>query len=1591
MRQKVSSFDEKKRFILYKGHTGWKIKTRIFGSLLVTFSAFAFAGHANIISVHAADAIPTSTQETGGTSATVAKESDTPEKPVAKNSDDGSTDEGQSSNIEPTGDSTNSAVSEDTEAKQTVGPENGTTSESTTKLAQEVVTQPADTPIAKTGLMNFAAVQGKNATPESETLQSTPQVTSTPDASSADKYPVLSPDKDVSVGADTTQVDLSADQIAGHFTATVENRGGSDQDDDPADNIKQIPIGADGTVALTSNDSHTYYTSPGNPTSMTGHQAAHVSFEHEIDFSHDFSMSGALGIGSKTSGGADSVGFIFAPGDPSKATQGGSGGKLGLQGLNDAFGFVFDEHSNPEYNDPGASRYYDQFVPYVGWRTTDKYGNLQGVSSNAEWKKTSDLTLNRSQNNSLNNFTLDYSAATKTLTVNLGGKPFTRTISDVSSGYSISVAASTGGDWNDYSAKIDKFSYTPKTIPLGVKLVDAADTDALLNNVKVKAIANIGDTVSIFSTQEAADRAVKEDKLDPNLVAVIPPDSAGNIYVIDGDQNVAGETGKVNHIGGDATVGDGTYYSYTVKDGDGQGMTVPVRLAYKAVVTPVDSKTQQPISGLDPVTVVAVAGKPSLVQIPGYTTTKVTLATPTDGEKVAQDNLVIDQGTTGTDATTTTDQSNPIGHYYTGDGKTVDGHEVVAKTTVGTGQSVADDLNQQPLDDDKGNSVVSGQKADDGTGLKTITNTDYYWSSVGNATATDSTDETKPKDSGSVLVPTASTLDYWKGVAAANQNKADTYKQQSQDMYDKFVRITGLTTDQKNDAENLLQSVSQIYTNISTKNGDAKAAFENAETATDASAIYNGGQDGYASLQEVQNLLVSFQADLGALTKKNVDVQSSLATFESTKQTYGDPVNFPVVSFGSGYGTITADELQGLENPNNYYYYNADTDPDGKTPIQTPKDTGHYMFKLTEAGKNYLKNLPSSSSQTGLYVSSMLTINPKDIAVSVDGATVTYGGDANGNMPAFNGNLGSASEDHLDDQTNQSDFEVTDANGQSVSAKQLKVGSTYTISYTKAAQDKLNADKNYNFTSFGTGTLTVIKRQIIVTAQDHGKTYGDPTDPALDLTSDSTKGLVNGDTIKSLNVNLSRAAGENAGKYDITGQGDNSNYTITVDKGTFTIAQKPITVTISSQKINYGDIISTPTYTLDEGYSLVGKDKDSASDLGLTLSTPKDAKNVGQYGITGVASNKGNYLVTVNPGILTIDSEDANPTFQTNEITYGDKSLPEITGNLDTASGDHKLAQSDFEVVDGSGKVMDLSKDKLQVGGTYWIQYTDAAQASLKLDKNYNFNSFGKAKLTINAKDANPTIQTSQITYGDKVLPEITGSLDTVTGDHQLAQSDFEVVDDLGKVMDLSKDKLQVGGTYWIQYTDVAQASLKSDKNYNFKSFGRALLTVNAENASPTVQTNEITYGDKDLPEITGSLDTASGDHQLTQSDFEVVDDLGKVMDLSKDKLQVDKKYWIEYTDKAQTTLKEDKNYNFKSFGKAELTVNSRDANPTVQTNQITYGNQSLPEIVGDLGTVSGDHNLNQSDFEVVDDSGTVMDLSKDKLQVGGTYWIQYT
>ncbi|KRK64639.1 hypothetical protein FC72_GL002047 [Companilactobacillus tucceti DSM 20183] len=1456
----MTNGDVKKRFILYKGHTGWKIKTRIFGGLLVSFSVFAIAESMGVVDAHAS---AVTTQTTMSNSAA--------ESPV------------------PTGDSA------------------GDTTESTS---------------------NTTSNTSKNQ-PVAQATAQTQQGSTTQDSTNATKYPVLSQNQNVSVGADTSTVNLTSDQIAGHFTANVENRDGGDSDSDAADNTHNIQIGSDGSVDLTTLGDHQYYSSPGRSSSISGHQSAHVSFEHEIDFGHNFDMSGALGIGSKSSGGADSVGFIFAPGDPAEATKGGSGGQLGLGGLSNAFGFVFDEYYNSNFNDPST---YSYNYPYIGWRTTDSSGSLQSTNT-GDVQSSSNLGLTRSSQ-PVNDFTMHYDASTQMLTVTLNGTSFSRHIDDISTGYSLSVAASTGGSLNDYSAKISSFSYTPKTIPLTINLVDSADQGALLDKTNVKAVANIGDTISIFSTQAAADRAVADGEVDPSLVAVIPTDSAGNVYVIDSSKVVSNNNGTVHVIKDEDGIADSTYYSYTVTDADNQQMTVPVRLAFKAKVTPVDSTTKKPISGLDPVTVVAVDGKPILVQIPGYTPTSVILNKPADGQAIADDVLPIDQGTTNTDTSTTTGTANPVGHYYTGTGKTVDGKSVVDNATVGTGQSISDTLDKQAYQDSKGNAVASGGKT-------AINSDDYYWSDVGNANATDSLDSTKPQSVDSILLPTTATLDYWEQQATANQTKADDYKQQAQTMYDTFVGLSGLTTAQKAAADKLLQSVVNIYEEVSDKNGQAKAAFEKGKTDTAATDIYNDGQTGYENLEAVKNLLISFNDDLTSLKTTNKDAQNSLATFDSWSVTYGDDNGFPNVSFGPDFGTPTTAQIQGLDNPNYYQFYTWGASGKGDTPV-TPKDVGQYVLMLTDAGRTYLKSL-STNDNAGLYVSGVLTINPKSVEANVNNLTVAYG-----DTPVLSGNVDTI-------KTDATDLEIFDnAANKVVTANQLQAGGDYSIRYTDKAQTDLSKG-NYTITTFNTGKLTVTKRPLTVTVPKgiYGKTYGDSDNSEPEFVG-TTDDLVNGDTLESIGVKLSRDHGDDAGEYPINMDpsiklSDIKNYDVTVVPGTFIIGKKPVTVTADNLGKVYGEKDPELTFDSIKDGSLVGDDTKSA--LGVTLERVK-GEDVGTYDITGTSDSK-NYNVTINPGTFTIAKAPADIDITPKTITYGD--APTFAWSVDHTDAVDNLTADDFEVVDSTGKAVD---SKFQVGEDYNIQLKDGVLKTLNdANSNYEFSAPKVAKLTVDPKNITVTASDSHKTYGDADPSEF-----TLTDDSAKGLVNGDTLTSLG--VKLSRDKGEDVDTYGIN----KDVSSTLNKNYNI-TVTPGTFTINKKNITVTAADSTKVYGNDD-PTFTLTVDSAK---RLVNND--------KLTDLTVNLTRVAGDDVGDYAISGTAT---NPNYEI-TVTPGTFTITKADASFDIGHTDVVYGD--TPIFTGTSKANDFTNNLDSTDYEIFDSDNNK--VANTDLKVDGQYTIK--
>ncbi|KRK87964.1 hypothetical protein FC99_GL000770 [Levilactobacillus koreensis JCM 16448] len=1519
----------KKNFILYKGHTGWKIKTRLFGTLLVSLSAVAIAESTGTVDVHAATETPSaevsssSAPKTTGTAVIGASSSAAPASEAAAPAAP-KTSEAAPESVAPKTSSAAAApesvapkASEAAPAPESVAPkasEAAPAPESVAPKASEAA--PAPEPVAPkaseaTPAPEVAAPKVSEAVPAGQeagynqlfylaSMRSVvPESLSLNDAAAdtpTDKqYQTLTPGQTVKVGnTDESGVTLSGSQIKDHFIDTVESRSKANLQPNGTLNKVVVPIGDDGSVKLTDKVSHIVYSGSGLKMPTTGHQVAHVSFEHEIDFNHDFNMKGALGIGTVTSGGADSVGIIFAPGDPAKATTGQLGGQLGLGSLDNAFGFVYDDYSNSDLKDPGNGAYF-------GWRTTDANGTLQGVESADSWKAASDLSLNPRETTPLNDFTTNYVAATQTLSVTIGGATFSRQIKDITTGYSISIAASTGDSYNDYSARIDSFTYTPKTASVDVTVADSTPGDTPVST-KTPVTANIGDTISVFSTKAAAERAVAADPtLDPNLVTVIPASTTSNVYVVDGDQT-AKSNGTVHYINDDSSIADGAYYSYKVTGDASQAFSLPISQAFTANVTPVDSVTEDPIPGMDPIQVTTVAGKSVVIQVPGYTPVTVALDAPATGETVANDIVKINTSTT---PSTETDVANPIEHYYTATGETMDGTKVTTNATVGTNQSVTDTLNATPIGED-GKAITAGSTPA------------YTWSTVSNAAATDSTNSTAPQDTKSILVPTKATLDKWLQKATDNQAKADDYQKKTQAIYDKFVGLTGITQEQKDAAKKLLDSVNDMYTDLSTSNATAKAALQAAEDSTDPETIFEKGQAGYSALANMDDTMTTFQNDLDNLTTTNDAAVASLATFVSWSKDYGQDLGYPDVTVGTNFGaTLTADQKAGFDNPAFYYYVSA-TDSDTHV---TPKDAGTYYFKLTDAGRTYLKSL-TTNTNAGLYTSAALTINPVDAKPTITNTSLQYGG-VDGKLAGVKYDLGTVAGDN-DPRLNltQDDFEIDDADGK-VAVNQLQVGGKYTIRYSDAAQTALKDDKNYNFDTFGTATLTVTARPVTIAAANVSKTYDDgSTKPVLSLDNNSVKAaMVNGDDVSTLGVRLTRVTGEDAGTYAITGTATaNKNYDVTINQGTFIIVPKPITVQANNVAADYD---GTP-YQVDQlGFAIANGDKlagtDTPADLKVTL-TPTAETNAGTYAIKGSSAAK-DYDVTVLDGTLTIAQKAASVNVKDATVGYGDALPTFAVTNSDTGLKT-TLDNTDFEIFDN--KTNAVATGQLQAGGDYTIRLTQAAQDDLKTSNpNYNL-SFGENTLTVTQRAITVHIEDGGKDYGVATDPALTFTIPatTATGEANGTLVAPDTKDNLG--VTLTRETGDNAGTYKITGTAA------TDGNYKVFFENEGAFTIAPIAGTATVADASVVYGNNLPANISVTVNgTAS---ELSSSNFEIVDATKTVV--SADRLPAGGKYALQLTATAQDALsKANPNYALK-FVAGGLTVTKRPI--TVKINDVT-------------------------------------------------------
>ena len=282
------------------------------------------------------------------------------------------------------------------------------------------------------------------------------------------------------------------------------------------------------------------------------------------------------------------------------------------------------------------------------------------------------------------------------------------------------------------------------------------------------------------------------------------------------------------------------------------------------------------------------------------------------------------------------------------------------------------------------------------------------------------------------------------------------------------------------------------------------------------------------------------------------------------------------------------------------------------TPVTASTPVGTYAIKVgtSQTSPNY--NIS--------YTSGSLTITKAALTITADSKTRAYG-QANPELTfSYSGFANGETKANL-----------TSVPVATTTATQASPVGTYPITLAGGSSD------NYAIT-LQNSVLTVMPAQVVLTADNKTRTYGQ-TNPVLTVTA---SGFVNGETVSNLSAlpvaTTTATATSPAGTYPITvtGAGTNSNYAVSLQSGTLTVAPAALSIKADSATRPFGQTNPVLTGTIT---GIVNGDTITAT----YTTTATESSPSGTYPITPAAvadtNVLANYAVTLTEGTLTINSQ----------------------------------------------------------------------------------------------------------------------------------------------------------------------------------------------------------------------------------------------------------------------------------------------------------------------------------------------------------------
>lgn len=523
-----------------------------------------------------------------------------------------------------------------------------------------------------------------------------------------------------------------------------------------------------------------------------------------------------------------------------------------------------------------------------------------------------------------------------------------------------------------------------------------------------------------------------------------------------------------------------------------------------------------------------------------------------------------------------------------------------------------------------------------------------------------------------------------------------------------------------------------------------------------------------------------------------------------------------------------------------YTFY---TDETCMTPFSgTPSGVGTYWVKAVVNEDPAINGNYTSAQATAKLV--ITTDAQVSLTVETNAYSDTYDGlphNASGGMVVKAGGATLTDGDYTIYYTTAKPDDGNELNpsayGSSTTMPSYTDAGSYTVYYLVDA-------KNYNDVA---GSFTVeIERAMLTLTRDvtTTKTYDSTTEAASQVTNVELEGQKNSEKISAILASAVYNAATVADAANIT-----VTYTLTAEDGaklenytvkiadaeavdaaatmtetvSASITKAPVEVTIQNQSDVYDGAKPEVTQALWNTSDTVY----SGDDLGITLSIPTNAKDVGTYGISGAASNP-NYDVTFVEGQFEVTHRSVTIKIGDTQGVYGD--APDLNGVTLT---DATASAQDAGMVSGENIYTVLTGLQLTTDASSTSPITDATHKYTISEENGVYGNydvtFTKGTYTVNQRPVTVTIDDKSSLYGQ----DIVGLTWSVTGG-TMANGE-----DLGITLETTAVKGSDAGTYAISeksrntavaanynVTVVGQTSFSGDSTKATYTIGRANLSA---------------------------------------------------------------------------------------------------------------------------------------------------------------------